>query len=178
MVMAIYEFEGRRPDIGTGCYIHESADIIGDVCLGAQCYVGPGARIRGDYGAVEIGTQAIIGANSVIHARPDERCVLGDHVNIGHAAVLDNCRVDDWAVVGTGAVISNQAYVEEGALIGEGAVVRNHQKIGKGQVALGVPAREIGPVKKEHQTAWTRVNRLYSDLARRRYPEGLKRIFS
>ncbi|NIN66217.1 MAG: gamma carbonic anhydrase family protein, partial [Anaerolineae bacterium] len=116
--MAVYEFEGRRPKIGKNVYVHPSADIIGLVTLGDDCYVAPGARIRGDYGEILIGRGTSIEENCVIHARPDQITRIGDYVTVGHGSIIHNATVHDYVVVGMGAIISDWAVVGEWAAIG------------------------------------------------------------
>ena len=86
--MSIYEFENRKPSIGKGTFIFKSADVIGDVVIGENCYIGPGARIRGDYGSIQIGNNTAIEENVVIHARPNDVTNIGNNVTIGHAAII------------------------------------------------------------------------------------------
>ena len=123
--MAIYEFEGKRPKIGPGCYVYEEATIIGDVTIGEDCYVGAGAVIRGDYGTIEIGDRTAIEENCILHARPGEILKIGNDVTIGHAAILHNCTLDDFCVIGMGSTVSDYAKVGVWAVVGEGAVVKN-----------------------------------------------------
>jgi carbonic anhydrase/acetyltransferase-like protein (isoleucine patch superfamily) len=68
--MPIYQFEDRIPRIGAGSYIHPSAEVIGQVVIGERCWIGPGARIRGDYGEIIVGDETAIEDNCVLHARP------------------------------------------------------------------------------------------------------------
>ncbi len=173
--MAVFQFEDRTPNIGEGTYVAESAEVIGKVTIGRQCYIGPGAKIRGDYGEIEIGDFSNIEENCVIHARPDEKCVIGSHVTIGHAAVIHNATVGDWCVIGMGAIVSDYAVVGEWGVIGEGCVVRNNQEIPAGKVAVGVPAKVIADVKDDYKELWTRYKGMYTELAGR-YPKGLKRV--
>lgn len=127
--MAIYEFEGRKPRLGQGTYVHPSAEVIGDVSVGNNCWIGPGARLRGDYGTIVIGDGASIEDNCVVHARPGEITRIGAHVTVGHAAVIHNATVHDYAVIGMGAIVSDWANVGEWAVVAEGAVVRQGQHI-------------------------------------------------
>ena len=76
--MAVYAFEDRMPSIGKDTYIHPTASVIGDVFIGDGCWIGPGACIRGDYGAVVIGDCTSVEENVVIHARPGERTEIGE----------------------------------------------------------------------------------------------------
>lgn len=175
--MAIYAFEGRTPKIGPNTYIHPSAEVIGLVTIGAGCWIGPGARIRGDYGEVVIGDGTSVEDNCVVHARPGEITRIGNHVTLGHGCIVHNATVEDWAVVGMGAVVSDWAVVEEWAVVGEGAVVRQNQRIPAQHIAVGVPARllENRWVDEGYQAEWTHFKHTYTDLARR-YPQGLKRL--
>jgi carbonic anhydrase/acetyltransferase-like protein (isoleucine patch superfamily) len=173
--MGIFEFEGRIPSIAPTAYIDEDAKVLGDVKIGAQCYVGPGARIRGDYGTVEIGEKTSVQENCVLHARINEKCLVGSHVQVGHGALLHTCTVKDYAVVGVGAVVSDYATVGVWSIIGEGAVVPSGQSIPDGKVAVGVPARVIRDVSDADKTVWNKYKEAYADLALR-YPKGLRRI--
>ncbi len=169
----INTFEGKTPQIGDGAYIHPSADVFGDVKIGAECWVGPGARIRGDYGRIVIGDGTAVEDNVVVHARPDEQTTIGERVTIGHGAIVHNTTIHDWAVIGMGAIISDWSEVGEWAIIGEGAVVRQHQEIPAGHIAVGVPAQTIPKIVTDQQKAeWAHWKQVYVDLARR-YREGL-----
>ncbi len=172
--MALYEFEGKRPIIGAGSFVNESADVIGGVTIGEQCFIGAGARLRGDYGTIVIGNRTSVQENVVIHARDGERTVVGDNVQLGHGSILHNCTVKDNAVIGVGAIVSDYAVVGDWTIIGEGAVVRGD--IPEGAVAVGVPARVIGKVTDEQKREWLYYKEKYAELASVRYPRGLKRI--
>ncbi|UCE37664.1 MAG: gamma carbonic anhydrase family protein [Thermoplasmata archaeon] len=173
--MALYQLEDRVPQIGKETYVAESAEVIGKVIIGNNCYIGHGARIRGDYGTIIIGDYSIVEDNCVLHARPDDICKIGEHVTIGHGAIIHNATIYDWVVVGMGAIVSDFAVVGEWGVVGEGAVVRNNQEIPKGKVAVGVPAKVIADVKDDYKELWTRYKGLYRELAKRNI-EGLKKI--
>ncbi|HEY72267.1 MAG: gamma carbonic anhydrase family protein [Anaerolineaceae bacterium 4572_32.2] len=171
--MTIASFEGKSPHIGAGAYVHPSADVFGDVTIGAECWIGPGARIRGDYGAIVLGDYCSVEDNCVIHARPGERTTIGDWVTFGHGAVIHNVTmIHDYAIVGMGAVVSDWAILGEWAVVGEGAVVRQGQEVPPGHIAVGVPAKVLAKaVGEEYKAQWTEFKKIYVDLARR-YPEG------
>jgi phenylacetic acid degradation protein len=172
--MALYEFEGKRPSIGAGSFVPESADVIVDVTIGENCFIGVGARLRGDYGTIIIGNRTSVQENVVIHARDGDRTVVGDNVQLGHGCILHNCRVKDNAVIGVGAIISDFAVVVDWAIIGEGAVVRGD--IPDGAVAVGVPAKVVGAVTDRQKEEWMYYKKKYAELASVRYPAGFKRI--
>lgn len=173
--MAVASFEGKVPRIGEGTYVHPSADVFGDVEVGRGCWIGPGARIRGDYGTIRIGSFTSVEDNCVIHARPGEVCTIGDWVTIGHGAVIHNAkRIEEYVVIGMGAIVSDWTVLGRWCAIGEGAVVRQGQEVPEGGIAVGVPAhvleKRTGP---EYRDEWTGFKKLYVDLAGR-YPKGLR----
>jgi phenylacetic acid degradation protein len=169
----IFEFEGKRPVIGKGSFVFPSATIIGDVTIGENCYIGAGARIRGDYGTIVIGSHSAVEDNCVIHARPEETTVVGDNVTLGHACILHNCTIKDWAVIGMGAIVSDYAEVGIWAAIGEGAVVKNKQHIPDGAIAVGLPAKIIGETSEAYREQWGGFKEIYNRLADTRNPESL-----
>ena len=173
--MALLQFEDRKPEIGKDTYVAESAEVIGKVIVGNNCYIGHGARIRGDYGTIEIGDYSIVEDNCVMHARPDDVCRIGEHVSIGHGAIVHNAEIHDWVMIGMGAIVSDFAVVGEWGVVGEGAVVRNKQEIPGGKVAVGVPAKVIADVRDDYKELWTKYKGLYVELAKRSMV-GLKKI--
>jgi carbonic anhydrase/acetyltransferase-like protein (isoleucine patch superfamily) len=174
--MSVWEFEGKRPVIGEGSFVFPTADVIGDVVLGRDCYVGPGARIRGDYGRVVIGRGTAVEENVVIHARPGDVTRIGEMVTLGHGCIVHNAEIEDRAVIGMGAIVSDWTRIGRWAVVGEGAVVRNHQEIPEGRIAVGVPAKIIAQVEEEYKAEWEGFKRVYTDLARERYPGSLKKL--
>ena len=169
--MVLYEFEGKVPKIGKETYVAETADVIGDVVIGNKCYIGPGARIKGDYGKIRIGNETAIQENCILHARPDENCSIGNQANIGHGAILHNCTIKDGALIGMGSIVSDWAVVGENAIVAEGCVVKQNQVIPAGKIAVGVPAKIIG--KRDKQ--FSEFKGIYVKLAKR-YLKGLKRV--
>ena len=173
--MAVYEFEGRTPKIGKNTYISHSASVIGKVTLGDECYVAPGAVVKGDYGEVRIGNGNSIQDNVIIHARPGELTVIGNNVTLGHGCIIHNATVKDEAVIGMGAIVSDYAVIGEWAIIGEGAVVRQNFEVPSEKIAVGVPAKLIADVQNRHKEELLKFKALYRNLAHR-YPAGLKKI--
>ncbi|MDG6218165.1 MAG: gamma carbonic anhydrase family protein [Candidatus Thermoplasmatota archaeon] len=174
--MSIYEFENKKPCIGKGTFIFPSADVIGDVTIGKNCYVGPGARIRGDYGTIQIGDDTAIEENVVIHARPDEKTIIENSVTIGHAAIIHNATIHDWAVIGMGAIVSDWAEIGKWAVVAEGAVIKNKGKIQDNQIAVGIPAKVVAEISPSYRKQWTEYKSIYVDLAKRRFPNSLRII--
>ena len=174
--MSIYEFENKKPSIGKGTFIFKTADVIGDVTIVKNCYIGPGARIRGDYGSIKIGSDTAVEENVVIHARPNDITTIGDHVTIGHAAMIHNATIHDWAIIGMGAIVSDWAEIGEWAVVAEGAVVKNKQRVPNEAIAVGIPAKVVSEISIEYKEQWTKHKKIYSDLANKRFPNSLKKI--
>ena len=174
--MAVFQLEDKVPKIGKDSYIHETASVIGEVEIGEATWVGPGASIRGDYGQILIGNESCIEDNCVVHAKPDGACRIGNKVTVGHAAILHGCTIQDWALIGMGAIVAQGAEVGEWAVVGEGALVPRGKRIPSRKVAMGVPAKVVGDVKEEYIETWTEYKSWYPDLAKNVYKKGLKRI--
>jgi phenylacetic acid degradation protein len=163
--MVLYRFDGKAPSIGNETYVSRSSEVIGNVIIGERCYVGPGAKVRGDYGSIRIGNRTSIEENCVLHARPGGTCTVGDMVTVGHGSILHNCTVKDYAVIGMGAIVSDYAVVGVWAVVGEGCVVKNKQVVDDQQIVVGVPAKTVGAVSEEYRKLWTSYKNLYAELA-------------
>ncbi len=168
----IYEFEGRMPKIDKTAYLSPEATVIGNVRIGKQVWIGPGAVLRGDYGKILVGDKSCIEDNCVCHAREGMKCTIGKNVTVGHGAILHTCTVKDNAVIGMGAIVSDWAEIGRWAILGEGAVVKRNQKIPAGKVAVGLPAKVVGEVTEARKEEITAYKAIYVGLAKR-YPSGL-----
>ncbi|MCX7957985.1 MAG: gamma carbonic anhydrase family protein [Deltaproteobacteria bacterium] len=173
--MAVYRFDNFTPEIQEGCYIAESAQVIGNVKIGKGCYIGPNAILRGDYGQIVIGEQTAVEEGVIIHARPGEITTIGNRVTLGHGAIIHNCTIEDSAVIGMGAVVSDYAIVREWGVVAEGAVVKNKSVVESGSVVAGIPAREVGRVSEEYKAKWNHFKDIYFELAST-YPARLIRL--
>lgn len=154
--MAFYEFEGKKPSVGRDTYVHPEATLIGDVQIGEGCYIGPGARIRGDWGTVVIGSGSNVQENCVIHVMPGDTAILGPNSHIGHGAILHTPRLGEHVLVGMGAIIMDYAVVGDGCCIGAGAVVKEKAEIPPNKLVLGVPAKVVADIEEEmrHFLEW------------------------
>ncbi len=174
--MTVYEFEGKKPLIGKNSFVYPEATIIGNVTVGEECYVGPGAVIRGDYGQIVIGDRTAIEENCTLHARPGEILKIGNDVTIGHAAVIHNCTLEDFCVIGMGAIVSDYAKIGVWAVVGEGAVVKNKSIIEPGQIVVGIPAKPVAQVTDDYKKQWTHFKGIYAELAGSRLKNGLRKV--
>jgi carbonic anhydrase/acetyltransferase-like protein (isoleucine patch superfamily) len=142
--MAIYRLGDLIPTIDPLAYVHPEAVIIGDVTIGAESTVWPGAVLRGDYGSIRIGARTSVQDGTVIHAGPGFPTVVGDGCVIGHLTHLEVCILEDETLAGSGSVVLHHAVVGTGATVGANAVVPNRMQIPPGALAVGVPA-EVRP---------------------------------
>jgi phenylacetic acid degradation protein len=174
--MTVTSFEGKTPRLGARTWVHPSADVLGEVILGYDCWVGPGARLRGDYGTIVVGDCCAVEDNCVVHARAGETCTIGDWVTLGHGCVVHNVTlVADYAVIGMLAVVSDRAEIGEWAVVAEGAVVPQGGVVPADGIAVGVPARILErPVDEAHRAAWRRFKQIHAGLCER-YRAGLGR---
>lgn len=114
---------------------------MGEVHLGPQASVWPGVIIRADNGPIVIGARTSIQDGTVIHTQPHNQTRIGADCVIGHLAHLEGCVLEDWVLVGSGAVVLERAICRSPSLVGAGAVVSPGTEIPSGAMALGVPAR-------------------------------------
>jgi phenylacetic acid degradation protein len=172
--MSIYEFGGKTPKIGETTWVHETAQLIGDVVVGEGCFIGAGAVLRGDFGSIRVGDRSSVQESCTLHCRPGDKCSVGNDVTIGHGAVLHGCTVKDRSVVGMHATVSDYATVGEDCIIGEGSVVRSKQQIPDGSLAVGVPAEVRGPLT-ENQIDFKNLGaKAYNELTKRYFKEARK----
>jgi carbonic anhydrase/acetyltransferase-like protein (isoleucine patch superfamily) len=139
--MPIYELEGVAPRIDADAFVHPDAVVIGDVVIGADSSVWPGAVLRGDYGTITVGSGSSIQDGTVVHAGPGFPTIIGDGCVIGHLTHLEGCTLEDESLAGSGSVVLHWAVVSKGATVGANAVVPNNMVIPPGALALGVPAK-------------------------------------
>lgn len=173
--MALYRFEHRVPKVGAGSWVSDSARVIGDVVIGEDCYIGHGAILRGDYGSIRIGDGTAVEENAVIHIHPEGVSTIGKHVTIGHGATVHCGRIDDFAVIGMGAVLSFEARIGSWAIVAEGCVVPRGMEIPPEKVATGVPATVVQDLQPHHKEFWIFGKELYVKLAHK-YPKEFERI--
>ena len=161
----LFEFDGNRPVIGRDSYVSETAQVIGDVVIGDNCYVGHGAILRGDYGRIEIGNGTAVEEAVVIHSPPTGLYRIGKSVTLGHGAILHGTMIGDFSVIGMGAILSIFPETGEWTIVGEGSLVRANQKIPGRMVAVGNPAKVVRDVTPEDQELWNYGKKVYVDLA-------------
>jgi carbonic anhydrase/acetyltransferase-like protein (isoleucine patch superfamily) len=139
--VAVYALGELVPSIDPSAYVHPEAVVIGDVRLGPEASVWPGAVLRGDGAPITIGARTSVQDGSVLHVTPVLPTTVGDECVIGHLVHLEGCTIEDRSLVGSGAVVLHDVVVRSGGLVGAGAVVAGGTEVPSGAMALGVPAR-------------------------------------
>jgi carbonic anhydrase/acetyltransferase-like protein (isoleucine patch superfamily) len=136
----IRSHKGKTPKIGKNVYIDPMALVIGDVTLGDDCSVWPGAVIRGDVNKIVIGNRCNIQDNVVIHTSHSVAVYIGDNVTIGHLAHVHSATIGNGVMVGSRSVVLDECVIEDQCLIGAGALVSPRSKIPSNSMVLGMPA--------------------------------------
>ena len=172
--MSIYEFKGKVPKIGKTSWIHETAQLIGDVMVGEECFIGAGAVLRGDFGSIRVGDRSSIQESSTLHCRPDAKCVVGSDVTIGHGSVLHGCEIKDRTVIGMHSTVSDNAVVGRDCIVGEASFVRANQQIPDGMLAMGNPAEIKGPLRDNQRMMKDAGAKAYVELTRMYFREAEK----
>jgi carbonic anhydrase/acetyltransferase-like protein (isoleucine patch superfamily) len=140
----------QTPRIPTSCFVHPSAQIIGDVTLGEQCSIWPQAVIRGDVNAIVIGEQTNIQDGSVLHVthagpyNPQGQALhIGSQVTVGHRVVLHGCRVADRCLIGIGSIVMDGVQIEQHTMLGAGCLVPPNKRLEAGFLWVGQPATKV-----------------------------------
>jgi phenylacetic acid degradation protein len=162
-----YSIEGVIPVVDPSAYVHPTAVLIGDVHVGPDCYIGPAASLRGDFGRIVLERGANVQDTCVVHGFPGHDTVVEENGHIGHGAVLHSCIVRRDALVGMNAVVMDDAEVGEQSIVAASAFVRAGMQIPPRSLVAGVPAKILRALS-EQEIAWKRTGtETYQDLTKR-----------
>lgn len=153
-IAMLRQFNNQLPSIGKNVYIDDSAIVIGDVILGDDVSVWPTTVIRGDVENIRIGKGTNVQDGSVLHvshagdySAEGSPLIIGKGVTIGHRAVVHACTVGDYCLIGIGAIILDNAILDDYVMLGAGALVAPGKKLEGGYLYVGAPARQVRPLK-------------------------------
>ena len=142
----VFAFEGFIPVVHESAFIHPNATVTGNVVIGRDVYVGPGAAIRGDWGGVIVEDGCNVQENCTIHMFPGVTVVLETSAHIGHGAVVHGARIGRNALIGMNAVVMDRAVVGAESIVGALCFVPADMIIPPRTVVAGNPARAVKPV--------------------------------
>ena len=157
--MGIIPYKGRIPKLHASVFVADGAKIIGDVEIGEDSGIWFNAVIRGDVNYIHIGPRTNIQDNSVLHVTSKTAPLnIGSDVTIGHSAVLHGCTIDDYCLIGMGAIVLDRAHIHRNSMVAAGAIVLEGFDVPEGMLVAGVPAkvkRELTEEEKQfiHQSA-------------------------
>lgn len=160
----IYEFKGYKPVIHPSAFIHPQAVVTGNVIIGKDVYVGPGAAIRGDWGEIIIEDGCNIQENCIIHMFPGVTVLLKEAAHIGHGAIIHGASIGKNVLVGMNAVIMDNAKIGNSCIIGALCFVPSEMKIPSRKLVVGNPAKIIKEVSDEMLDWKTKGTKLYQKL--------------
>jgi phenylacetic acid degradation protein len=164
---SIFAFEGVTPVVDPAAFVHPSATLIGDVIVGAHCYVGPSAVLRGDLGRLTMQAGSNVQDTCVLHSFPGYDVVIEEDGHIGHGAVLHGCRVGRNAMVGINAVVLDRAEIGDEAMVAAGAVVTGGFKVPARTLVAGIPAKIMRTLDDTDIAQKSYGTKTYQDIAAR-----------
>ncbi len=167
--MAIYEFEGFVPVVHESAFVHPSATVTGNVIIGKDVYVGPGAAIRADWGEIVIEDGCNVQENCTLHMFPGVQVLLRKGAHIGHGAVIHGAKIGQNVLVGMNAVIMDNAEIGDNCVIGALCLVPADMKIPERKMVVGNPAKIVKDISAEMIEWKTEGTKLYQAL-----PEQLR----
>jgi carbonic anhydrase/acetyltransferase-like protein (isoleucine patch superfamily) len=137
----LYRYAQHAPTLGRDAWVAPNASVIGRVTLGDEASIWFGTVVRGDVGPIHVGARSNIQDNCVVHVTEGKNGTwIGDDVVIGHRAIVHECRIEDFALIGMGCVLLDGCVIGRGAIVGAGAVVRENQVVPPFGLVAGVPA--------------------------------------
>ena len=142
----ITPFNGKAPIVAPDVWVDPSARLIGDIELGAQASVWPGAVLRADAAGIVVGRRSAVLDLCLIESPAGRPVIIGENALISHKVCLHGARVEDGALVGIGAIVLDGATIGAGALVGAGAVVTPGTTVAAGMLVLGQPAKAVRPL--------------------------------
>ncbi len=160
----IYEFQGLRPVIHPSAFIHPLAAVTGDVIIGKDVYVGPGAAIRGDWGRIVIEDGCNVQENCTIHMFPGITITLKEGAHIGHGAIVHGANIGRNVLVGMNAVIMDNSEIGDESIVGALAFIKADSTFDVRSLIVGNPAKKIKEVSDEMIRWKTQGTKLYQQL--------------
>lgn len=160
----IYSFKGHIPVIHESSFVHPLAAVTGNVIIGKDCYIGPGAAIRGDWGEIILEDGVNVQENCTVHMFPGKSIVLKEGAHVGHGAVVHGANLGRNCLIGMNSVIMDDAEIGDECIVGAMSFVKAEAKFEKRQLIVGNPAKVIKEVSDEMIDWKTAGTSLYQQL--------------
>lgn len=162
--MAFYKFKGFVPIVDPSSFVHPLASVTGNVMIGKNCYIGPGAALRGDWGGIVIEDGCNVQENCIIHMFPGVTVLLKSSSHIGHGAIIHGATIGRNCLIGMNSVIMDKAEIADECVVGALCFIREGEKFPTRSLIVGNPAKIIKQVTDE-MIAWkTQGTALYQQL--------------
>jgi len=162
--MAVFEFNGFRPVVDKTSFIHPQANVTGNVIIGKNVYVGPGAAIRGDWGKIVIEDGCNVQENCTIHMFPGATVTLKKGAHIGHGAIIHGGTIGENCLIGMNSVVMDDVDMGPECIVGALCFVPAKMEIPKRSLLVGNPAKIIKQVNDEMMAWKTKGTQLYQAL--------------
>ncbi len=160
----IYEFQGYIPVVHESSFVHPLAAVTGNVIIGKNCYIGPGAAIRGDWGQIILEDGVNVQENCTVHMFPGKFITLKESAHVGHGAIIHGANLGRNCLIGMNSVIMDDAEIGDESIVGAMAFVKAETKIPPRSLVVGNPAKVVKQVSDE-MIAWkTKGTKLYQQL--------------
>ncbi|MBC8756705.1 transferase hexapeptide repeat family protein [Kordia sp. YSTF-M3] len=160
----IYGFKGYIPVVHESSFVHPLAAVTGNVIIGKNCYIGPGAAIRGDWGEIILEDGVNVQENCTVHMFPGKSIVLKESAHIGHGAIIHGANIGRNVLVGMNTVIMDDAEIGDESIIGAMTFVKAKTVIPNRSLVVGNPAKVIKQVSDEMIVWKTKGTQLYQQL--------------
>jgi carbonic anhydrase/acetyltransferase-like protein (isoleucine patch superfamily) len=166
--MPIHAFDGHVPKLGRGVFVADTASVIGDVEIGDESSIWYSTVVRGDVMPIRIGARTSIQDGTVIHVTSDfSGTIVGDDCTVGHAAIIHACTVEDFCLIGMGAILLDGCRIGRGSLVGAGALVTPGTDIPPQSLVIGSPAKVRRTINAKEREQIEFGAKHYVELARR-----------
>jgi len=159
-----YEFNGFRPVVHESSYVHPNATVTGNVIIGRDVYIGPGAALRGDWGMIIIEDGCNVQENCTIHMFPGTTVHLKKSAHIGHGAIIHGATIGENSLIGMNSVIMDDAVIGSGCIVGALCFVPAKMQIPERSVVVGNPAKIVKEVSDDMLSWKTKGTQLYQKL--------------
>lgn len=160
----IYSFKGFIPVVHPSAFVHPQAVVTGNVIIGKDVYVGPGAALRGDWGGIVVEDGCNIQENCTVHMFPGVTVHLKESAHIGHGAIIHGATIGRNVLIGMNAVVMDEVEIEDECIIGALSFIAAKTRIPKRSLVVGNPAKIIKEVSDEMIDWKTKGTRLYQSL--------------